>query len=213
MTIKRVDFINVAEGVYAFNSRNIKIIDNRYLNITGPHQRVGLNRGNFVQFHDVNGGLIDHNKGSGGDTEDVISLFHSSNVVVEDNRFEGTNWTSGSGSGIALGDGGGSNNTARRNKLLNIGQVGIYIAGGSNNKILDNTIYGEARSNSNVGIYVWNLSGGTCSGAQVKGNKVYFRKASGIESGYWEGGGCGTVSRSGNDFSAPLSQSSLRVSL
>ena len=213
VTIKWVDFLNVAEGVYAFNSKNIKIVNSRYKNITGPSARTGANTGNFVQFHDVTGGLIDHNKGKGGDTEDVISLYHSSKVIVEDNHFEGTNWTSSSGSGIAIGDGGGSNNIARRNKLTNIGQVGIYIAGGVNNQILNNTVYGAPRANSNVGIYVWNLSSGSCSGHDVKGNRVYFRKADGSEKGYWEGGGCGTVSKSGNDFSAPLSTAKMRVSL
>ena len=213
VTIKAVDFINVSEGVYALNSKNIKVIDSRYSNITGPHERVGLNRGNFVQFHDVRGGLIDHNKGKGGDTEDVVSLYRSSNVIVEDNHFEGTNWESASSSGIALGDGGGSNNVARRNKLVNIGAVGIFIAGGTNNQILSNTIYGQARTNANVGIYVWNLSGGSCSGHTVSGNKVRFAKADGTRSGYWSGGGCGTVTRSGNDFWASLSLSSLRVVL
>lgn len=213
VTIKAVDFINVAEGVYAVDSTNIRVIDSRYQNILGPHEREGYNRGNFVQFERVNGGLIDHNKGKGGDTEDVISLYKTSNVVVEDNHFEGTNWTSTSGSGIALSDGGGSNNIARRNKLLNIGQVGIFIASGTNNKIQDNIIYGEPRSGSNVGIYVWNLSGGTCSGAVVTGNKVRFQKADGTISGYWWGGGCGTITHTGNDFWAPLSLSSLRVTL
>ena len=70
---------------------------------------------------------------------------------------------------------------------MNPGQVGIYIAGGTNNQILNNTIYGAPRTNSNVGIYVWNLSGGSCSGSDVKGNRVYFRKADGSEKGYWEG--------------------------
>jgi hypothetical protein len=213
VTIRAVDFINVAEGVYALNSRNIKVIDSRYSNITGPHERVGLNRGNFVQFHNVNGGLIDHNKGKGGDTEDVVSLYRSSNVIVEDNHFEGTNWESQSSSGIALGDGGGSNNVARRNKLVNIGAVGIFIAGGTNNKILSNTIYGGAKTHANVGIYIWNLSSGSCSGHTMSNNKIRFVKADGTRSAYWYGGGCGTVSRSGNDFWASISLSSLRVVL
>lgn len=213
VTIKAVDFINVAEGVYALNSSNIRVIDSRYQNIVGPHERVGLNRGNFVQFHNVNGGLIDRNEGKGGDTEDVVSLYRTSNVVVEDNRFEGTNWTSTSGSGIALSDGGGSNNIARRNTLVNIGQVGIFIAGGTNNRITDNVIYGEQRPRSNVGIYVWDQSDGTCSGNVVSGNRVRFQKPDGTKSGYWGGGGCGTVTMSGNDFWAPLTLSSLRVVL
>jgi len=153
VTIRAVDFINVSEGVYAVNSSKITVRDSRYRNITGPHQRVGLNRANFVQFNHVNGGLIDHNKGKEGDTEDIVSIFASQNIVVEDNHFEGTNWTSSSGSGIALGDVGGSGNIARRNVLLNPGQVGIFIAGGTNNQIVDNVIYQAQRPRSNVAIW------------------------------------------------------------
>ena len=213
VTISAVDFENVAEGVYAVNSTNIKVVDSRYRNIIGPHERVGLNRANFVQFHRVNGGLIDHNKGIGGDTEDVVSLYQTSNVIVEDNHFEGTNWESTSSSGIALGDGAGSNNIARRNKLLNIGQVGIFIAGGTNNKILDNVIYGERRPNSNVGIYVNKYSDGTCSGHTVSGNRVRFWNDDGVLNGYWQGTTCGTVTKVGNDFAAPLNLAGLRVVL
>ena len=180
VTIRSVDFMNVAEGVYALNSSNIKIIDSRYSNITGPAQpRTGANVANFVQFNNVAGGLIDHNKGKGGDTEDIVSVYQSDHVIVEDNHFEGTNWTSASGSGIALADGGGSYNVAQRNILLNPGQVGIFIAGGLNNKILGNTIYGEQRVRSNVGLYVWNQSSSPCSGQEVTGNRVYWRNAAG----------------------------------
>jgi len=213
VTIKNVDFLNVAEGVYAYNSTNIKVVWSRYKNITGPSARTGYNTGNFVQFNKVNGGRIYHNKGVGGDTEDVISLFQTSNVLVDYNHLQGTNWTSNSGSGIALGDEGGSGNTASHNTLVNIGQVGIHISGGKNHRILSNTILGEPRTNSNVGIYVWNQGGSTCSGAVVKGNKVFWRKANGSEKGYWEGGGCGTVAKSGNDFSASLKAARLRVTL
>ena len=213
VTIKAVDFLNVAEGVFAVDSTNIRVIDARYKNITGPHERVGLNRANFVQFDHVTGGLIDHNKGIGGDTEDVVSIHASSNVIVEDNHFEGTNWESRSSSGIALGDGGGSGNIARRNKLVNIGQVGAFIAGGTNNKILDNVIYGAQRPGSNVGIYVADFSDGPCSGHTVSGNRVRFRNEDGVLNGYWQGTGCGTVTRSNNDWAAPLVLSSLHVSL
>jgi len=213
VTIRAVDFINVAEGVYARNSTNITIVDARYSNILGPHQRDGHNRGNFVQFDGVSGGLIDHNKGKGGDTEDIVSLYRTSGVTVEDNQFEGTNWTSTSGSGIAIGDGGGSNNIARRNKLLNPGQVGIYIAGGTNNRIDSNVIYGAARTASNVGMYVWNQSGGTCSGAAVTNNHVRWWKANGTFSPWWAGSGCGTLTYSGNDYSTPIDPTTLAVHL
>ena len=199
VTIRAVDFLNVAEGVYALNSSNITVVDSRYQNITGPAQpRTGANVANFVQFNNVNGGLIARNKGKGGDTEDIVSVYQSSNVIVEDNHFEGTNWTSGSGSGIALSDGGGSGNIARRNILVNPGQVGAFIAGGLNSVIADNIVIGEQRDKSNVGIYVWNQSSSTCSGHTVSGNRVRWLNASGANNPYWNAGNCGSVAGSGN---------------
>jgi parallel beta-helix repeat protein len=215
VTIRAVDFLNVAEGVYALNSSNITIVDARYSNITGPAQpRTGANVANFVQFNNVAGGLIDHNKGRGGDTEDIVSIYQSDHVTVEDNHFEGTNWTSGSGSGIALADGGGSYNTAQRNVLVNPGQVGIFIAGGTNNRILDNTIYGEQRPNSNVGLYVWNQSSSTCAGNEVSRNLVWWRNATGASNPSWNAGNCGTVAGwSTNVWNPALNLASLRVLL
>jgi hypothetical protein len=215
VTIRSVDFLNVAEGVYALNSSNISVIDSRYSNITGPAQpRTGANVANFVQFNNVAGGLIDRNKGKGGDTEDIVSIYQSDNVTVEDNQFEGTNWTSASGSGIALADGGGSYNTAQRNILVNPGQVGIFIAGGLNNRILDNTIYGEQRLYSNVGLYVWNQSSSPCAGQDVSRNRVWWRNAAGASNSAWNAGNCGTVAGwSTNIWNAPLDLASLRVRL
>ena len=202
VTIRSADFINVAEGVYAVNSPDITVVDCRYSNITGPAEpRTGANVANFVQLNGVTRALIDHNKGKGGDTEDVVSVYQSSHVVVEDNHFEGTNWTSGSGSGIALSDSGGGHNIARRNILVNIGQVGIFIAGGVDNQIVDNIIFGAPRAGANVGMYVWNQSDSASSGHKVTGNRVYFKKQDGTPSPYWNAGNCGAVVESNNDFS------------
>jgi hypothetical protein len=214
VTIKAVDFLNVAEGVYALNSSNVTIVDSRYSNILGPHARTGQNVGNFVQFNNVSGGLIDHNKGKGGDTEDIVSVYQSDHVTVEDNQFEGTNWSSPSGSGIALSDGGGSFNLAQRNILLNPGQVGIFIAGGTGSKILDNTIYGAQRTYSNVGLYVWNQSSTPCSSNEVSRNSVWWRNESGSSNSAWNAGNCGTVAGwSTNTWGAPLDPNLLHVTL
>ena len=159
VTIRNNDFANVAQAITVANSTNVKIEWNRYSNIVGPHARVGKNRANFVQLVNVSRGYISHNKGKGGDTEDIVSLYRSggtsaSPFIVEYNHFQGTNWTSSSGSGIALGDDTSGYSIARYNILLNPGQVGIFIAGGTNHKIIGNTIYGEKRTSSNVGLYV-----------------------------------------------------------
>lgn len=209
VTIRNCDFIDVAEGVYAYQSQGIRIEDCRYSNITGPAQpRTGANVANFVQLNACRDVVIARNKGKGGDTEDIVSVYASRDCIVEDNHFEGTNWTSGSGSGIALGDAAGSGNIARRNKLLTPGQVGIFIAGGTNSRIEDNVIIREqsvgVTASGDVGIYVWKNGGNpdaACSGHTVARNKVRWVKKNGTVSPFWNGGNCGAIAGlDTNDF-------------
>ena len=219
VVIRGNDFARVAQAITAVNSSNIRVVWNRYEDILGPHERVGLHRANFVQFDKVQGGHIANNKGRGGDTEDIVSLHESGGTAtdplyVEDNHFEGTNWSSKSGSGIALGDGGSSYAIARNNTLLNPGQVGIFIAGGEHNAILDNVVYGEQRERSNVGVYVWNQSTPACSGHEVRGNQVHWLAAEGNPNPGWDHGNCGPVAGwDANDWNAPLDPATLRVDL
>lgn len=219
VTIRDNDFARVAQAITAVNSTNIRVEWNRYDDIVGPHDRVGLHRGNFVQFDKVRVGYIGHNKGRGGDTEDIVNLHDSGGtpdepLYVEDNHFEGVDWISQSGSGIALGDGGSAYSIARNNVLLNPGQVGIFIAGGTNNKILDNVIYGEQRASSNVGVYVWNQSEPACSGHEVRGNKVRWLRADGEANAAWDQGNCGIVAGwTANDWNAVLDPATMRVEL
>lgn len=194
ITIRDCDFIDVPGAIYAYQSTDVVIEGCRYSNITGPAQpRTGANVANFVQFDACDKVTVRKNKGKGGDTEDIVSVYKTKNALIEDNHFEGTNWTSGSGSGIALGDYGGANNIARRNILVNPGQVGAFIAGGTDCQIVDNIIIGQQRLKSNVGVYVWAQGGAACSGHTVSGNRVSWRKADGGGNPYWDGGNCGSV--------------------
>jgi len=215
ITIRFCDFRNCPGGVYAVNCTNIQLEDLRYENITGPSKRTGANVGNLTQFNGVKGGAVRRCKGKGGDTEDIVSIYASHDVVVEDNHFEGdASTTSGSGSGIALGDQAGARNIARRNILVNPGQVGAFIAGGVDCQILDNIIIGQQRPKSNVGIYVWGQGGGACSGHTVARNRVSWRNAAGGSNGGWNAGNCGPVTGWGtNDFNATLDANTYRVTL
>lgn len=215
VVISQNDFIDDTEPIYVQDSTNVTITANRYRNITGPYQRNGSHRGNFTQWQNSFGGSIDHNVGIGGNTEDIVSIFQSGGadsahpLVIEDNTFQGTNWTSASGSGIMLGDGGGSHVIVRNNTLINPGQVGIGVAGGSDIHVLDNTVYGEQRANSNVGISTWG-QGSACSDIEVAGNTVDFVKDTGVVSGAWDGQNCGTIAGwSSNDFTATLNPAAL----
>lgn len=210
VTVTANDFSGDVGGVYALRSTNVTVTWNRFQNIGDG--TIGSGHSNYVQFNNVTGGLIDHNKGIGGNTEDMVSVYQSNSITVNNNQFEGTNWTSGSGSGIALGDGGGNNNTASNNILINPGQVGIFIAGGTGNSILNNTIYGAQRPKSNVGIYVWNQSSAACSNATVNGNQVSWYNAAGAPNPFWDGENCGSVTGT-NQWDAVLDPLALAVAL
>jgi hypothetical protein len=219
VTIRANDFSRVAQAITVTDSTNVKIEWNRYRDILGPHARVGKHRANFVQLVRVSRGYISNNKGKGGDTEDIVSMYESGGTsaapfIIESNHFEGTNWTSSSGSGIALGDGASTYSIARYNTLLNVGQVGMFIAGGTNHKIIGNIIYGEQRTSSNVGLYVWNQSSSSCSGHEVRDNQVSWRRADGASNPAWNAGNCGTVAGwSDNQWNAGLDPDALRVAL
>jgi Right handed beta helix region len=218
--IRANDFARVAQAITVEKSTNVRIEWNRYLDIVGPHERdSALNRANFAQLDSVSGGFISHNKGKGGDTEDIVSLFRTGGTaedpfVVEYNHFQGTDWTSKSGSGIALGDATSAHSIARYNVLLNPGQVGIFIAGGTDHKIIGNTIYGEQRPSSNVGIYVWDQSDEPCSDNEVRGNHVSWTTADGSANPGWDGGNCGRVSGwADNTWNADIDPATLEVTL
>jgi hypothetical protein len=189
VVIDGVDFDAVAEGVFAINSSGITVRNTRYRNITGPSARDGGHHGNLVQFDTVNSFAIHHNRGVGGDTEDIVSLFRSGNGRVTDNHFEGTTWSSRSGTGIIVGDGGsGSNVEVARNVLVSPGQVGIQVIGGTGHRIHDNVLYAAPRSgltSPNVAIssYASNPT------AEVWNNRVYWRKNDGSQNPYWWGSG------------------------
>lgn len=220
VTIRANDFARVAQAITVEESKNVRIEWNRYLDIIGPHARVpGLNRANFAQLDKVTGGFISHNKGKGGDTEDIVSLFrtggtHEAPFVVEYNHFQGVDWVSRSGSGIALGDSTSSHSVARYNILLNPGQAGIFIAGGTDHQIIGNTIYGEQRPKSNVGIYVWNQSKDPCSANEVRDNKVSWAREDGAANPAWDAGNCGTTDGwDDNEWHAELDPSTMEVEL
>jgi len=231
VTIRNNDFLNVAQGVTVTTSTNVRIERNRYRNILGPHARVGINRGDFVQFISTTG-YIGYNKGegiAGEDPEDLISIYQSygtqaNPIVIEYNAFEGSAWTSTSGSGIMLGDGGGSWQIARYNTLLTPGQVGIGVASGTNISVIGNTLYGEGRTGSNVGISVWNQYATPCSNITVSGNKARWWKANGTRAEFWSvapgvAGYCGPIVNdtpefpTGNDYSTPVLPASIAVNL
>ena len=219
--ITACDFKDDCQPITVYDSTNVEISWCRYQNITGPSARNGSNRGNFTQWVNTFGGSIHDNKGVGGDTEDIVSIFQSGGndaahpLIIERNWFEGTTWTSGSGSGMLLADGGGSHIVVRNNILLNPGAVGIGIASGTDIHVTDNTVYGEQRTGSNIGVYVWNQSTGvTCSGHEVARNTATWFAADGTQNPAWDAGNCGSITGlATNNWFAGLDPATLHVTL
>ena len=191
-----------ARGVLAHRSDTIKVNENAFV-YTGR---------NFVQFDKVNGpgSSISGNRGAnqlgGSNAEDLISLFSSngtssSPIRVANNHLK-DGGPSGSGSGIMLGDGGGSNQIAEGNVLVNPGQVGIGVAGGDNMRVIGNQIYSSSQPWSNVGMFAWAFGTG-CGYVEIAGNQVDWSAAGGYRNSFWNGGGC-NLDMYGNNLDANL---------
>ena len=169
---------------------------------------------NFVQFDKVNGAgsSISGNRGQnelgGSNAEDMLNVYKSNGTAASPIRIVGNylrnGGPSGYGSGIMLGDGGGSYQIVEGNVMVNPGQVGIGVASGSDIAIRDNLIFSDQQPWSNVGLYVWNQYGSTCRDIEVVGNQVNWTAAGGYSNPWWGGGGCSNVTVSGNNWDAPI---------
>jgi len=198
ITITNCLFNKVETGVYALNCQTIKINNNQFINV---RRRPGEGRGQFVQFNGGGGPgcEIMNNKGENfqgeSDPEDMISLFSASGtstspILIKNNTFRGGG-PSNSGGGIIAGDHGGSWVIIENNSLLNPGQYGMAVAGGSNIQILYNKIFSKQFAWSNNPLYVWSQEGGDpCSNITVKGNRATWTDKNGAINGGWNAGNC-----------------------
>ncbi|WP_345106355.1 right-handed parallel beta-helix repeat-containing protein [Mucilaginibacter panaciglaebae] len=191
---------NVSTGVYASTSTGVYVASNQMLNMRGPAPR-----GQFVQFNNCYGpgnkilGNRFENVMGQSNPEDAINIYRSNGVSGNPIMIQ-ANWIRGggpskSGGGIALGDDGGTYQTASDNVLINPGQYGIAIASGTQMSIVNNQIYGAQAWYTNVGIFAWNQyeSSAGCSIITISNNQVNFTAAGGYQNSSWNGGNCGTI--------------------
>lgn len=188
----------VRTGVYAATSTAIRVENNTFKNVKGP-----MPRGQFVQFNKVRGGgnRINSNRGVNvrgqSNPEDMISLFQSCGTALDPIQVNGNTLEGGgpskSGSGIMTGDSGGCYIRVKDNVLINPGNVGIGIAGGTNIEVLHNTVYSEQTDVSNVGIYVWNVASPECHSHTVRDNMVKWTNKDGKLNPAWNAGTCGAI--------------------
>ena len=203
----------VRTGVLVHRSTGVRVIGNYVVDVQGP-----LPGGQLVQFDKVTGGgnIIAGNVGvnhrDSSNPEDMISIYMShgteeSPILIEGNDLSadpihGSAGKSDSGSGIMLGDNGGSWQSAQGNILRSPGQVGIGVASGEHIVVESNYIVGHQSDVSNVGLYVWNQYEDQAAGrVTVTGNTVEWTNAAGDQNPYWDGGGFSFVYLDGNLFS------------
>jgi hypothetical protein len=210
---------NVATGVYAVDSQGINVSGNYGLNMIGPYPK-----GQFVQFDNVTGtgNRVDSNKFQNilgqSDPEDAISIYESSGtsgdpIQVNQNEIRGGG-PSKTGSGIMIGDGGGSYVIAKGNTLVDPGQCGMGIAGGTNMTIAGNVIYGKEQSFTNVGVYYWNQSGESSSAITISSNAINFTMNDGeLNNTYLAYGGVWPSGWGSNFYDQSLGESTLPATL
>jgi parallel beta-helix repeat protein len=217
ITIDYNYFTNVSSGVYIeqTTSGGIVVDNNQFLNMIGPFPR-----GQFVQFNNVSGpgSSISNNKGENifgqSYAEDAINLYQSNGTAASPIMITG-NWIRGggpssSGGGIMLGDNGGSYLTATNNILVNPGEYGMAIAGGNNNTLSNNSVYGKQQYFTNVGIYVNSINGYTVSNCTVENNQVNFFNANNYNNNAWLAPGTNKpVGWDGNTWGANINESIL----
>ncbi|MBS1527476.1 MAG: right-handed parallel beta-helix repeat-containing protein [Bacteroidetes bacterium] len=169
----------VSAGVYVEDAPDgqVRVTNNDMLNMIGqPYHK------DFVQFNRVNGAnnrICDNNlENIQGESnpEDAINLYKCNGldddpIIISGNRIRGGG-PSMTGSGITIGDQGGNNQLVENNILVNTGCMGIQIAGGTNMKVLNNTIYSRAFPWSHVGMGYGNYSGKPSNNIIMKGNKI-----------------------------------------
>jgi PKD repeat protein len=130
--------------------------------------------------------------------EDAINFGITNGVVVKGNYITGGHSPSGCG---LIADDRANNVQFLSNTLLDTGQCGIGIAGGTNqlvdnNRVLNRTPLPGA---GNTAIYVWNQYS-ACGPATVSNNVATEIRSDGTQSGFWNGGGCEPVTLTKNTF-------------
>lgn len=219
ITIDSCYLYQVSTGVFAGYSQGISITNCQAKNMVGPFPE-----GQFVKFNNVSGGgnQIAFNKFENilGEsyTEDAISMYQSNGLPADPVLIE-SNWIKGggpsaSGGGIMLGDGGGSYITAKDNFLVDAGQYGMAVAGGSYMSIVNNSIYAKAQPFTSVGLYYRNYSKLPSANIAIAKNAVNFTNSKNVVSTVYLGPGeLAPWGWDTNAYSAGLTETTLPESI
>jgi len=191
-------FEEMTGGIYLINCSNITIRHCYFQKIyRDPNWGSAGNtgRGQAIQLNGCTGtSLIEYcyiYNPAGYMNEDMINLYNcnfSSEAFIQYCEARGTNTFSPTGGGFLAGDGNNvcQNITIRNCKLSNPGQYGICIAGGNNNKMQNNQVFGASQPNTNVGMYIGHYANTLiCDLNSATDNVVFFRNAAGTKNNYF----------------------------
>ena len=193
ITITHCEIDSVKSGVYAVSCTGGIVFNyNDVKNIQGPFPQAQMlqfdnckGAGNSISYN-----TCDNQPGKSS-PEDIINMWMStgtaaSPIMINGNKIRGGG-PSSSGGGIIMGDGGGGYQSASNNILVDPGQYGMSIAGGSNSLLASNQIYGRSQSFTNVGLYLWNQYAPACANNTVQNNRVNFRYSAGQLNDFYNG--------------------------
>ncbi|WP_029031218.1 right-handed parallel beta-helix repeat-containing protein [Salinarimonas rosea] len=186
-----------ASGIYAHRSRGVVVRGTWLVDAQGPAPR-----GQGVQLDKVAGPgneiacTVVVSRPGRAAPEDAINLFRSEGTPASPIRVAGNRILGGgpspSGGGILVGDHGGGHVQVEGNVLVDPGQYGIGVAGGTHATVVDNIVVARARPFTNVGIYVWKAAedGGPCGHHLLAGNRVAYARADGAANPLWVADTC-----------------------
>jgi len=193
ITITHCEIDSVKSGLYAENCTGGIVFNyNDAKNIQGPFPQAQMAQfdhcsgaGNSVSYNTCD------NVPGYSHPEDIINMWMStgtaaSPIMINGNKIRGGG-PSTSGGGIIMGDGGGGYQSASNNILVDPGQYGMSIAGGSNSLLANNQIYGRSQAFTNVGLYLWNQYATACANNTVENNLVNFKYKTGSQNDFYNG--------------------------
>jgi len=213
-----------SSGVYGQRVQGFRVERNEINNQLGPHPE-----GQAVQFNSVSGagntikcntirndvywGTPPHVgipvTGADVRNEDKINTFGSSGtpdspILIAGNKILGGG-SSPSGTGINVGDtfdGPGAYTDVFENIVVNPGQAGIALSGGTRMRFRNNKVFGAKAAYTNVGITAWKAygDGHPCVDIEVTGNKVNWFNRDGAPTPNWGDGKCSFSLVSGNSY-------------
>jgi parallel beta-helix repeat protein len=227
VTIQNCSLEKNSIGIYALSSQGIKVTNNKLSNSVGNSSLIG----HLIQFDKVTGSNneISYNVGemstnytsaTSNYTDDLISLYQSSGTMASPILVKGNSLRGGrqndSSTGIIAGDQGGAYITIQDNILVDPGQVGIAVAGGTNIKVINNQVYARSQDHTNVGMYVHNYTN-PCGNVILSGNQVNFTRGDcnrwptycNVSSPLWNDSSCTNVKDTLNNWHSSITASIL----